>query len=137
MRLLLDTHIALWAIFDSKRLSEDVRALLENEGNAVYYSMASVWEVAIKRKIHLDQMPMDEEVFVSLCEETGFERLDIRLSHVFALKGLTRQKAAPRHNDPFDRLLLTQAKTEGLKLVTHVTHDSLIAGYNEPCVMTI
>ncbi len=134
MRLLLDTHIALWAISDSKRLSEDVRALLENEGNAVYYSMASVWEVAIKRKIHPDQMPMDEEVFVSLCEETGFERLDIRLSHVFALKGLTRQEAAPRHNDPFDRLLLTQAKTEGLKLVTH---DSLIAGYNEPCVMTI
>ena len=46
MRLLLDTHIALWAISDSKRLSEDVRVLLENEDNAVYYSMASVWEVA-------------------------------------------------------------------------------------------
>lgn len=90
MKLLLDTHIALWAISDSKRLSEDVRAILENADNTVYYSMASVWEVAIKRKIHPEQMPMDEEVFVSLCEETGLERLDIRLPHVFALKGLTR-----------------------------------------------
>ena len=134
MKLLLDTHIALWAISDSKRLSEDVRAILENADNTVYYSMASVWEVAFKRKIHPEQMPMDEEVFVSLCEETGLERLDIRLPHVFALKGLTRQENAPRHNDPFDRLLLAQAKSEGFRFMTH---DSLIADYNEACVMTI
>ena len=134
MKLLLDTHIALWAISDSKRLSGDVRALLENEDNSVHYSMASVWEVAIKRKIHPDQMPMDEEVFVSLCEETEFERLDIRLPHIFALKELTRQEASPRHNDPFDRLLLAQAKAEGFRFVTH---DSLIVGYNEPCIMAI
>ena len=134
MKLLLDTHIALWAISDSKRLNEDVRALLENEENTVYYSVASVWEVAVKRKIHPEQMPMDEEVFVSLCEETGFERLDIRLPHIFALKGLARQNNAPRHNDPFDRLLLVQAKTEGFRFVTH---DFLITGYNEPCVMAI
>ena len=134
MKLLLDTHIVLWAISDSKRLHKDVRALLENEDNAVFYSMASVWEVAVKRKIHPDQMPMDEEVFVSLCEESGFERLDIRLPHIFALKDLMRSETAPRHNDPFDRLLLAQAKSEGLRFVTH---DSLITGYNEPCVMTV
>lgn len=115
-------------------LNEAVRALLENEENSVYYSMASVWEVAIKRKIHPDQMPMDEEAFVSLCEETGFEKLDIRLPHIFALKELTRPETAPRHNDPFDRLLLAQAKSEGFRFVTH---DGLITGYNEPCVMEI
>lgn len=134
MKLLLDTHIALWAIFDSKRFSDDVRALLENEAHTVYYSMASVWEVAIKRKIHPDQMPMDEEVFVSLCEKTGFERLDVRLSHIFELKYLTRLETAPRHNDPFDRLLLAQAKSEGFRFLTH---DALIADYDEPCVMSI
>lgn len=134
MKLLLDTHIALWAISDSKRLSEALRELLENEDNAVYFSVASVWEVAIKRKIHPDEMPMDEEEFVSLCEESGFERLDIRIPHIFALKELTRPEAAPRHNDPFDRLLLAQAKSEAF---IFVTHDSLIAGYNEPCVMAI
>lgn len=134
MNLLLDTHIALWAISDSKRLSEAVRELLENEENEVYYSVASVWEIAIKRKIHPEQMPMDEETFVSLCEKTGFERLTIRLPHIFALKGLTRQETAPHHNDPFDRMLLAQAKEEGFRFVTH---DSLITGYNEPCVMMI
>ena len=134
MKLLLDTHIALWAISDSKRLNEGVRALLENREHAVYYSLASVWEVAIKRKIHPDQMPMGEEVFVSLCEETGFERLDIGLPHIFELKKLVRQENAPRHNDPFDRILIAQAKTEDMTLITH---DSLLAGYGEKCVMTI
>ncbi|MBR6221551.1 MAG: type II toxin-antitoxin system VapC family toxin [Clostridia bacterium] len=134
MKLLLDTHIALWAISDSKRLREDVRVLLENEENTVYFSMASVWEVAIKRKLHPEQMPMDEEVFVSLCEETGFERLDIRLPHIFTLKELRRQKNAPCHNDPFDRLMLAKAKSEGFRFLTH---DSLITGYDEPCVMAI
>lgn len=128
----MDTHVALWAISDSKRLSEDIQILLENKENSVYFSMASVWEVAIKRKLHPDQMPMDEELFVSLCEETGFERLDIRLPHIFALKELSRQETEPRHNDPFDRLLLAQAKSEGFRFVTH---DSLLAGYNEPCLM--
>lgn len=132
--LLLDTHVALWAISDSKRLREDVRELLEDEDNTVYFSMASVWEVAIKRKIHPDQMPMDEEMFVSLCVETGFEMLDIRLPHIFAMKKLVRTEVAPRHNDPFDRLLLAQAKSESFRFLTH---NSLIEGYNEPCVMIV
>ena len=134
MKLLLDTHIALWAISDSKRLPDDVRALLESEENDVFYSMASVWEIAIKRKLHPDQMPMDEEVFVSLCEQTGFDRLDIKLPHIFELKKLARQDSAPRHNDPFDRILIAQAKTEGMTLITH---DSLLAGYGEKCVTTV
>ena len=134
MKLLLDTHIALWAISDSKRFRDDVRALLENEENDVFFSMASVWEIAIKRKLHPDQMPMDEEVFVSLCEETGFDRLDIKLPHIFELKKLVRRNTAPRHNDPFDRLLIAHAKTEGMTLITH---DSLLAGYGEKCVTTI
>ena len=134
MKLLLDTHVALWGISDTQQLSKEIRNILENEDNSVYYSMVSVWEVAIKRKIHPDQMPMDEEVFVSLCEESGFERLEIRLPHIFVLKELTRQETAPRHNDPFDRLLLAQAKSEGFRFVTH---DHLIVGYNEPCLMVI
>ena len=102
--------------------------MLENGENAVCFSMASIWEIAIKRKIHPDQMPMDEETFVSLCEATGFERLDIRMPHIFSLKTLARPETAPRHNDPFDRLLLAQAKSEGFRFVTH---DNLIAGYDE------
>ena len=77
---------------------------------------------------------MDEEVFVSLCEETGFDRLDIKLCHIFTLKKLARPETAPRHNDPFDRILIAQAKTEEMTLITH---DSLLAGYGEACVLTI
>ena len=97
---MLDTHIALWAISDSVKLSKDVRSLLENEASTVCCRTASVREAAIKRKIHPDQMPMDDETFVLLCEETGFELFDIRLPHIFAVKGLTRPRSALRHNDP-------------------------------------
>ena len=134
MKLLLDTHIALWALTDPKKLDNSIVEMIEDGENDVFFSVTSVWEIAIKNKIHPEQMPLAEEEFVSLCEKTGFERLDIKISHIFALKGLSRSPKSSPHNDPFDRLLLAQAKTEGLQFLTH---DHLIAGYNEPCVMTV
>ena len=131
MKLLLDTHIALWAISDSKRLREDVRVLLENEENTVYFSMASVWEVAIKHALNRGNMPVPEERFVEACNQTGFLELPITDGHIFAVKSLSRPADAPRHNDPFDRLLIAQAKVEGMHLLTH---DELLGGYGEPCV---
>ncbi len=108
--------------------------LLEDESNTIYFSMASVWEVAIKNKIHPEQVPMSEEEFVSLCNDTGFCLLDIRVPHIFALKELERSKDAPKHNDPFDRLLIAQAKVEKLRFLTH---DSLLEDYNESCIYKI
>ena len=70
MRILLDTHIALWAVADSGRLSEEVTRMLEAEKNEIYYSVASVWEIAIKHHIKPEQMPIPEEEFVELCDET-------------------------------------------------------------------
>lgn len=96
--------------------------------------MASVWEIAIKHKIRPLQMPVPEEEFVRLCEETGFAKLQIEAEHIFLLKTLTRSKKAPKHNDPFDRILLAQAKWEKLHLMTH---DSLLPYYEEDCVMYI
>lgn len=72
MRILLDTHIALWAIANTSKLSDEVIELLEKESNEVFYSMASVWEVAIKHIIKPENMPVSEEEFVRLCEDTGF-----------------------------------------------------------------
>ncbi len=74
MRILLDTHIALWAIADTSKLSDEVTKLLENESNEVFYSMASVWEVAIKHIIKPENMPVSDEEFVRLCEDTGIYR---------------------------------------------------------------
>ena len=134
MKILLDTHIALWAMADTAKLSEEVIHMLESEKNEVYYSIASVWEIAIKHKIRPEQMPISEEEFVRLCEKTGFAQLSIESEHIFLLKTLTRPVDAPKHNDPFDRILLAQAKYEKLSFITH---DSLIPYYRENCIMSV
>ena len=134
MKILLDTHIALWAIADTKKLSAKVIQMLESEKNEIYYSIASVWEVAIKHNIKVEQMPIPEEEFVELCEETGFILLPVEAKHIFVVKTLERPVGAPKHNDPFDRILLAQAKCEKMNLLTH---DSLIPYYEEKCVIYI
>lgn len=134
MKILLDTHIALWALTDTAKLSEEVIQMLESEKNEVYYSIASIWEIAIKHKIRPEQMPISEEEFARLCEKTGFTQLPIEPEHIFLLKTLTRPVEAPKHNDPFDRILLVQAKYEKLSFITH---DSLIPYYCENCILSV
>lgn len=134
MKALLDTHIVLWAVADSARLPEKIKKLLESEENDVYYSTASVWEVAIKHKIRPEQMPVSEEAFVDLCQRTGFVQLPVKSEHIYLLKTLIRPKAAPKHNDPFDRMLLAQAKSENLKFITH---DAMFLHYGEDCVIKV
>lgn len=130
----MDTHIALWAITDTDKLSNEVFRILESEKNEIFYSIASVWEIAIKHKIKPLNMPMPEEEFVDFCEKTGFVQLPIETTHIFQLKSLERTKNEPKHNDPFDRILLAQAKSEGLKLITH---DEMLSHYGEDCVMLV
>ena len=134
MRILLDTHIALWAIADTAKLSDEVIRMLEKESNEVFYSVASIWEVAIKHKNKPENMPISEEEFATLCENTGFTQLPIAADHIFQIKTLVRSEDAPKHNDPFDRMLLAQAKYEDLKLLTH---DSQFSYYGEDFVMSI
>ena len=134
MRILIDTHIALWALVQPDKLDSQVREMLENEGNDVYFSVASVWEIAIKHKIHPEQMPLSEEDFVDLCIKTGFKRLDINVHHIYEIKNLSRPETAKPHNDPFDRLLISQAKIEN---ITFITHDALLSDYNESCIMNV
>ncbi len=134
MKILLDTHVALWAIADTTKLSNETVTLLEEERNEVFYSIASAWEVAIKHQIKPENMPISEEEFVGLCEKTGFVHLPIEIEHIFKVKTLQRLNNAPKHNDPFDRILLAQAKTEGMKLITH---DSMLPYYGEECVLYV
>lgn len=134
MKYLLDTHIVLWALADVKRLNDEIRALIEDTNNIVFYSVVSVWEVAIKHAIHPDQMPLSEEEFVSLCERTGFTELAMKNEHIYTVKTLKYAEKAPRHNDPFDRMLIAQAKKENLSFITH---DALLEGYNESCIIMV
>lgn len=131
MRILLDTHVALWAIADSAKIPEQLRPLLESRENIVYYSVVSVWEVALKHAIHPQNLPIPEERFVELCDRVGFARLGVEPEHIYAVKSLARRDGAPEHRDPFDRLLIAQAKSEGLAFATH---DRLLQGYDESCM---
>lgn len=132
MRLLLDTHIVIWSLTDDPRLSDKARLLIEDESNEVLYSTASSWEVAIKHAIHPDKMLMGASEFIDYCTQSGLIQLPICGRHVVTLETIERPDDAAPHNDPFDRIMLAQAKTDGLTLITH---DMRIAEYDEPCVL--
>ncbi len=134
MKILCDTHIIIWYLTGDNRLSQKAQALIDDENNEIYYSLVSVWEVAIKHGRKPDKLTLSSQDFVKFCEEQGFLEYPLLQSHIFTIDTLTRPVNAPEHNDPFDRLLISQAKSDG---ITFITHDTLIPYYNEPCVLQI
>ena len=130
--ILLDTHMILWAMSDDPKLNDKMRNIILDPNNTIYYSIASMWEVQIKYDIK--KMPISGIEFMHYCEQSGYHKLPVDDLHVVELAGLVRDEAAPFHNDPFDRILISQAKAEGF---TFLTHDSLLRGYNEPCLVEV
>ena len=124
-KILLDTHIALWSLYESGRLSEEEKKLLESTRNDVYVSLASVWEVAIKNRI--GKSDVNAEVFLDDCIETGFEILPIEAEHILGLYSLP--DFVNGHRDPFDRMLMSQALSEQCRLFTK---DGKILQYDLP-----
>ena len=122
MRLLLDTHALLWALSDPERLAEAAREALRDGGNEVLGSAASAWEIAIKAERGRLELPAPAERYVPyLVERYGFDVLPISLSHALRAGSLP-----PHHRDPFDRMLVAQARLESLTLVTR---DQRFAAY--------
>lgn len=134
MRILIDTHIAIWAIEDNPKLSQKAREILLDESNEIFFSAASAWEVEIKHESHANEFPEGGQEFAAGCEDNGYMSLPVMLKHVYAIRTLKRPEDAPRHKDPFDRIILAQAKAENLMFLTH---DSLIPDYNEPFVIFV
>ena len=134
MNLLLDTHIAIWALNDDPSLSEKARELILDPDNTIYYSTISVWEVLLKHARRPDSIPFDEKDFSVGCGEAGFVPLGLTDKHILAVHTLSRSEAVKTHNDPFDCLLLAQAKVENLSFLTH---DELIPGYAEKCIIPV
>ena len=133
MRILLDTHVLLWSMTDDARIPEHIRTVIGNAGNDIFFSLASVWEVAIKHTSKPEVMPISEEFFMNCCLQSGFTLLPIEAKHIIAIKSLHRENNAPSHKDPFDKLLISQAKTESM---TFITHDKLLPYYNESCIFS-
>lgn len=114
MRLLLDTQIALWAVTDSPRLSTRARELILDPVATVFFSSASVWEIAIKHRLARGDMPVSGADAAALFLQSGYIELPISSSHAAATETL-----AGHHADPFDRILIAQAHVEPLRLLTH------------------
>lgn len=113
MRLLLDTHIAIWWLTAPERISATVRHRVQSEADAVYISRASLWEMAVK--INIGKLRIDLPLFCHAVVDSGFEWLDIREAHLLKLAQLPLRED---HKDPFDRLLIAQCLSEPLFLLT-------------------
>src|SRR5437660_5086396 len=124
MKLLLDTHLLLWAAGQPDKLSPTARNLIDNPENEPLFSAASLWEVAIKRGIGRDDFQVDPRLLRRGLLDNGYEELAVTGAHAVALDTLP-----PLHKDPFDRLLIAQALVEGITLVTT---DALVAHYPAP-----
>lgn len=134
MNLLLDTHILVWALNEDSRLSKRAKEMILTPDHLIYYSVVSIWEIAVKHTVHPDNVTFTGKELAGYCQEAGFLSLELKEKHIYALETITRAKNAPPHQDPFDRMLVAQAKAEKMLFLTH---DSLIPYYNESCIVPV
>ena len=127
MRLLLDTHVALWAITDSPRLAAHARSLILDSANSIYISTASVWEITIKHMLGKADMPVSGTQAATYFRAAGYIELPIVNAHIAQIEALP-----PHHADPFDRLLIAQALAEPLRLLTH---DATLGLYSDSVIL--
>lgn len=113
MRILLDTHMVMWALEDSPRLPAKARALLEDPDNECWVSSASVWEIAIKTVLGKFRLGRPLAVMEEAIKAAGLRPLDVTLRHAAAVEHVRAS-----HADPFDRLLLAQCDVETMRLLT-------------------
>ena len=124
MKLLLDTQLLLWAAGQPERLSAAARKQLNDPKNELLFSAASLWEIAIKNSLGREDFRVEPRLLRRGLLDNGYAELPITSQHAVNIDGLP-----PRHKDPFDRLLLAQAFTEGITLLTT---DSQLAKYRGP-----
>ena len=124
MKLLLDTHLLLWAAGLPERLPMEAARLIEDEANMLLFSAASLWEVAIKSGLGRDDFRVDARLLRRGLLDNGYEELPILSAHAVMVDALPEI-----HKDPFDRMLVAQAQYEG---VTLLTSDAVVARYPGP-----
>jgi PIN domain nuclease of toxin-antitoxin system len=124
MKLLLDTHILLWACADTASLPDEAVALINDRNNELYFSAASIWEVGIKNAMGKASFQFDPAVLRRALLDADYQELAMTGQH-----GIAAAALPPIHNDPFDRMLIGQALTEGFILITS---DHAVAKYSGP-----
>jgi PIN domain nuclease of toxin-antitoxin system len=124
MKLLLDTHVLLWAAGQPDRLPAEARELIDAAENELIFSAASIWEVVIKSGMGREDFKIDARVLRRGLLDNGYEELAIGSEHVVAIDNMPVV-----HKDPFDRVLVAQAQVEGITLLTA---DPVVARYPGP-----
>jgi PIN domain nuclease of toxin-antitoxin system len=122
-RIILDTQLLLWTIYKTRRVPPPIAALIEDQGNDVLFSAASVWEIAIKRALNRPDFNADPNDVVASAEATGYIELPVVAKVAAQVSTLP-----PIHKDPFDRLLIAQAIAEPARLLTS---DRILDQYSE------
>lgn len=129
--ILLDTHLILWYAKGDRRMPPALMEAMADPGTAIFANEVPVLEIAVKHAKNPAAIPNSDANFVRLCEEARFALRPLALDAVLAYESLSFDKVGDLHKDPFDRLPISQAKTEGLTLATH---DRILAPYGEPAV---
>ena len=124
MKLLLDTHILLWAAGEPEKLSEPARKMLLDTRNTLFFSAANIWEIFIKSGIGRNDFKVDAHRLRKMLVINGYTELAITTEHVLRVDSLPQL-----HKDPFDRVLIAQAHSEGMFLLTV---DSVVINYGDP-----
>ena len=127
MKLLLDTHIALWAVSDSPKLSPKAKELIAAPRNLIWVSAVSIWEIAIKHSLGRGDMPISGAEALEYFRQSGYRMLPVAPEHAAAVEALPAH-----HQDPFDRLLVAQSLAEPLRLLTH---DTTVARYSDAIIL--
>lgn len=127
MRYLVDTHVLIWAVANTARLSATAKDILSNPSNEFYFSAASIWEIALKHSKHPLDIPLSAQDAKREFLDAGFRELRIDSDAAATVSDLPLI-----HGDPFDRLLISQSRRSGMLFITH---DHLIEPYGENIVM--
>lgn len=134
MNILLDTHVAIWAMTDDKRLTGKARDIILDPANDLYYSAVSVLEVDMKTKSRKNNLSFSANDFVGMCHEAGYIQSPLKESHILAANHLVWDGEETEHRDPFDRILLAQAMAEQMHFMTS---DDKIPLFKQSCVIEI
>ena len=135
MTILLDTHVIIWALTNDLQLSGQARTMLTDPEHVIVISAVSLWEIALKNQKAPHLCPYHEKEILDYCLKAGYLVSDLKPKHILALRTLqVKPERVISNHDPFDRLLLAQAKAENW---TFLSHDRSFDYYDERCIFKI
>ena len=135
MNILLDTHVVIWTLTNDPQLKETAKSLISDPDNLISVSAVSLWEIAMKNQEAPHLCPYHEKEILDFCTSAGFLIMDMKAQHVLEVRNLkTKQGMVLTNHDPFDRMLIAQAKSERCLLLSH---DRNFTNYDEGCIKII